>query len=74
MDYEQRKAALRFALISRVLTDAEMAEVEDHDFSLMVDDGVPYMETEKRQQFNDALLQQFKLRMAAAAVSPKDEQ
>jgi hypothetical protein len=61
----RRKSELFWALRSRVLTLAEMEEVEQHGDSLNIVPCWPYMKSDKDRELNDALLQQFRLRMAA---------
>lgn len=60
---EQQRCDLYWALRSRVLTDQEMQQVEEYDYRLTIGDN-PYNELEKRREFNDALLAQFKLHLA----------
>lgn len=60
------KKKLYWALRTRVLTDKEMAEVESFDYWLLVDGWRPYDEAVKIAEFNQALLQQYKIRDIAA--------
>lgn len=62
---QEHERRLRFALVSRVLTNAEMGEVESLGFHLFTQPMTPYQEAEVMREFNDALLQQFRLRIAA---------
>jgi NMD protein affecting ribosome stability and mRNA decay len=55
-------AKLYFAMRSRVLTAEEMAEVETIDNGLL---DPWYDQKQRREAFNAALLQQFKIRLAA---------
>lgn len=66
---EDHRRELYWALRSRVLTDDEMAEVEKYDFRLVIAPMQTYMEKDKREEFNAALLQQFKLRKAAQEIA-----
>jgi hypothetical protein len=67
-DYYRHRRDLRFALVSRVLTDAEMAEVASEGLSLFVEPCVSYFEIDKIKEMNECLLQQFKLRAVAAST------
>jgi hypothetical protein len=60
----EHRRQLYWALRSRVLTLEEMREVERYDFYLVFDRGHSYKEADKRAEFNAALLQQFRLRLA----------
>lgn len=53
---------LAFALISRVLTPAELSEVEAYGAQLLVTNGEAYREEDIRIEFQDAMYQQFKMR------------
>lgn len=66
---ERRKDELAFALISRVMTDAEMGEVAELGFRLFTRYFVSYNENEMHLRLCDALLQQFKLRAASSALA-----
>jgi len=59
------KRDLAFALVSRVLTTKEMEQVKNYGIDLYTQDMVPYNDLEVTKKLNDALLQQFKLRIAA---------
>ncbi len=61
-EYYAAKRRLGFALISRVITDQEMAQVEREGPDLYVERGETYNEAEKVAEFREALLQQFKMR------------
>jgi hypothetical protein len=61
---EKHRCALYWALRSRVLTIAEMEEVESYDYHLAVEPMQSYNREEKMDEFNAALLQQFKMRLA----------
>lgn len=63
-DHERRRA-LVWALRSRVLTDDEIAEVKRLGADLLVVVGSPYFQADIERRFDDLLLQQFRLRMAA---------
>ncbi len=63
-DYEQHRIDLYFALRSRVLTDEEMQEVAHLGADLTIRIGEVYDQTEKYKELNEALLQQFKLKIA----------
>jgi hypothetical protein len=65
---QDRRRNLYWALRSRVLTDEEMAEVGRYGDGLNIEPLQGYMPEEKMRELNDALLQQFKLRAAAAGV------
>ena len=58
----EKKRKLYWALRTRVLTDQEMAEVERLDLMLIIPYDMPFKESEKRAEFNAALLQQFRIR------------
>lgn len=60
--FEHRKQELAFALVSRVLTDEEFQEVERLGYYLYVREWCPYKEEDLIRRFNEALIQQFKLR------------
>lgn len=71
-DYLQRLKDLYWAMRTRVLTDEELTEVEKIGWGITIDyisytDGrassIPYKELEKIQEFNNALLNQFKMRI-----------
>lgn len=64
--HHTRKTELAWALRTRVLTEEEMGIVASYDYHLITNSGQSYNETEVRRQFNDMLLQQFRLRAAAA--------
>lgn len=64
-DSEERRRALYYALRSRVLTDEEMQTVESYDYRICVSMYTSFMPEDKNREFNEALLQQFKLRLAA---------
>lgn len=68
---QKHKYDLYWALRSRVLTSDEMKEVEQYGIYLIVTPMTPFDESEKNREFNDALLQQFRLRLAAEAVKTK---
>jgi hypothetical protein len=68
---EEGRKKLAFALISRVLKEEEMKQVEQEGYMLMVQWGrfCPDMcsvPSSAKDDYNAALLQQFKLRTAAA--------
>jgi hypothetical protein len=63
---------LYWALRTRVLTPQEMKEVEQYDYYLVVNEIAGYSQEEKLKEFNDALLQQFKLQAASANKSSCD--
>jgi predicted DCC family thiol-disulfide oxidoreductase YuxK len=65
VEEEKKRLSLYFALRSRVLTDEEMQLVERMDIHLVIEPGRAYYEKEMVAEFNAALLQQFKLRLAA---------
>jgi hypothetical protein len=70
-DRERHRRDLYWALRSRILTDDEMKEVEQYGDYLNIEPMVSYSSDEKKRELNDALLQQFKLRLAAErALSP----
>ena len=56
------RRALYWALRTRVLTTEEMAAVEAMDYYITVEPCVAYYEADKRREFGDALLNQFKMR------------
>jgi len=68
---EAHRQALWWALRSRPLTDAEMAEVAQMGLFLVIQMGAPYQEDEKMRELSDALLQQFRLRTEAAKLATK---
>lgn len=59
--------SLAFALVSRVITDEEMREVESLGIDLYTRTGQAYYEKDLRERLNGALLQQFRLRAARDA-------
>ena len=61
---EQRKE-LYFALRSRVLTLEEMEKVESMGYTLVTNESECYKVDEAKAEFSAALLQQFKMRLAA---------
>ncbi len=62
---EAHYASLAFALVSRVLTDKEMQEVESLGINLYVRNMQQFFEKDLHERLNGALLQQFKLRDAS---------
>jgi hypothetical protein len=60
----QSKRDLYWALRSRVLTTAEMKRVERYGIYLVLSPMQAFKEDEKQRELNDALLQQFRLRVA----------
>jgi hypothetical protein len=69
---EKHRADLYFAMRSRVLTKKEMSEVVDYGESLTTPlcfNGCFSYPEQERRAFNDALLQQFKLRVAAGQAT-----
>lgn len=60
--YNNRKRYLMQALQSRILTDAEMNEVNSHGRDLNIYNMEPYQEEQKQRELNEALLQQHRLR------------
>lgn len=62
---QARKDELYWALRTRVLTSGEMEEVRQHDYSLLTKQWQSYSQSEVQKTFNDALLQQFMIRLAA---------
>ena len=64
----KRRRDLRFALVSRVLTDEEMSEVASGGLSFFIEPNVSYFEIDKIKEMNECLLQQFKLRAVAASA------
>lgn len=73
-DERRNRKRLSFALMSRVLTDEEMAEVERAGYDIFMDYDTSYSEEDERfakREFRAALLQQFKMRaIAAGKVTP----
>ncbi len=69
--YEQHRRDLVWALRSRVLTDGEMKEVEQAGSQLLTQQMVSYRQEEVDRQFNDLILQQFRLRIAANKAADK---
>lgn len=63
-EQEKKRRNLVFALRSRILTDAEMAEVASHGIYLFVGLGQSFYELDKIKEMNESLLQQFRLREA----------
>lgn len=61
-NYNNRKRYLMQALQSRILTDAEMNEVNSHGRDLNIYNMEPYQEEQKQRELNEALLQQHRLR------------
>lgn len=62
VQHEQRRRDLYWALRTRILTPEEMEEVRQRDYLLAVQLGVPFYEKDKREEFNNALLMQYKMR------------
>lgn len=65
-EHNQHRKDLYWALRSRILTDEEMDEVAQYGDSLCIEPMVSYYPAEKKQELNDALLQQFRMRQKAA--------
>lgn len=63
-EMDRKNEELYWALRTRVLTPEEMEEVKRQDYSLLVRTGQSFREAEIRKIFNDALLQQFMIRLA----------
>lgn len=72
--YEKRKAELFYALRTRLLTPEESQEVMELDYYILVREGVCFNEESLRRIFNEALLQQFKMREIHEAQLRKAEQ
>lgn len=68
-EMEKHRLELYWALRSRVLSPAEMEEVESYDYHMTVAPMQSYNRQEQIQEFNAALLQQFKMRVAAERAS-----
>lgn len=64
-EIERHRHELSWALITRVLTDDEMKEVQDRGFWLLCPEGVQFREADKIKEFSDDLLQQAQLRALA---------
>jgi hypothetical protein len=62
----EHQDSLYYALRTRVLTKAEMKEVDSMGWWITVHEMQSYNELEKRREFDDAMLQQFRLRREAA--------
>src|SRR5438067_1131328 len=64
---EGKREALYFALRSRILTVSEMKEVEAYDYHLVIPlyPGVWTPREQAKREFLEALMVQFKLRLAA---------
>ena len=62
---EQRRRNLYQALRTRILTDAELKEALGYGDRLNIEPMVPFMETEKMRQLNDAFRQQQLLQLQA---------
>lgn len=68
---DARRAALRFALASRLLTDEEMREVERLGEELCEpDNGDAFYEKDVRKHFLALMAQQFRLRKIAESLAP----
>lgn len=65
---DARRHELMWLMRTRVLTDAEMAEVGRYGSHLNIDEGVGYYPNEKATELNSLLLQQFQLRAIAEAA------
>ena len=63
---QKHKEDLLFALRTRVLTDAEMLEVQDFGINLILRDHETYKEADKQIELNIHYAQQFRLRACAA--------
>jgi hypothetical protein len=62
---ESHRAALYWALQSRLLTDEESKEVERYGDSLNTPIGVSYSSTEKKSELQNALYNQARLKILA---------
>lgn len=62
---DQYKRDLYWALRSRILTDEEMARVKSYGVNLIIESMVPFRTEDKQRELNEALLQQFNMRLAA---------
>ena len=62
--WQEEKKKLYYALRTRVLTDEELKKVEQLDYHITVEMMVSYNEQDKKREFLDAMLQQFRLRLA----------
>lgn len=67
-DLERRKRDLHWACRSRIVTSDEMDEIEKYGVDLIIQFNVPFNRGEKEREFNDLLLQQFRLRCEADKV------
>ena len=67
---ERKQADLLWALRTRVLTDAEMEEVRNHGWSLLLFNGMTYREHEVMAEFNQLLLNQFMMKVAEVTGKP----
>ena len=67
-DEDAHRHKLAAALISRVLTEAELDEVMQQGIYLITEPMQPFSEEEKTKEFNDDLAQQFRLRQIAKAA------
>lgn len=73
MEFQAQRARdrrdLYFALRSRVLSDVEMARVAEMGTELVEDGDECYRQSDVDRAFNEALLQQFKLRRIAQLMT-----
>lgn len=70
-DHEKARRDLVWAARSRPLTDDEMAQLERSGYSIMVQPGRSFREEEVMREFNDLLLQQYRIRQAAASTGAR---
>ena len=62
--FEVRRRELWWALRTRILSDAEMDTVKSYDYTLTVPNSESFSRAEAQRVFIDALLAQFKMRLA----------
>lgn len=70
-EWQARRDALVWAMRSRPVTDREMAEFEQQGYSILTRSGQFYSEDQVMREYNDILLQQYRLRAVAQASAQK---
>jgi hypothetical protein len=62
---DTKRRELYWALRSRIITNDEMKQVEELGVNLVIATGEGFFRLEKERELNDALLQQFRMRIEA---------
>lgn len=66
------RAELIWAMRTRILTAAEMSEVQGYGSSLLTHEGQAYYQADVDREFNQLLLNQFQMRLVAEKVAKGD--